>query len=418
MVLDGYVLGTGGFALSWWAPQVDLSSWWIGAIGSATLFGLFVGSLVFGRLTDRIGRRKLFMAHLVALLVLSLVQALCETREQLFIVRLLMGVAIGADYAVAITLLSEYSPRRHRGTLLSMLNVLALVGFLLAFLAAYALEGVAGNESWRVLLASSAVLAALVLLLRVGSPESPRWLWRQDRRDEASAVLRRFYGPGVVIDDSVVDAEPNSRLVDLFVGGMWRHTLFAGGFWACQIMPFYALYIFLDQIVDAIGFNDPFWASLSFTLFLVLGAVVGIPVVKNVRRRPVLTWTFAVSALSLAALTMVPSSATVAVVALFAMLAVTLQIGSNLEMVYPGELFPTELRATGVGVAAAISRLGACGGTFLLPTLLDRFGVDASLWFMTGVLVVGLAISHAWAPETRDLPLDEAGREGRSAGSR
>lgn len=412
VILDGYVLGTGGFALAWWGPQVDLNSWWSGALGSATLFGLFFGSLIFGRLTDRIGRRKLFFVHLIALLVLSILQAFCETPEQLFLVRFAMGVAIGADYAVSITLLSEYSPRKHRGALLSLLNVLALVGFLVAFLVAQPLENVGGNDNWRWLLASSAVLAGLVLLLRIGSPESPRWLWQKGRHDEANAVLAKFYGPNVVIDDSAIETDSRARFVDLLADGMWRRTLFAGGFWACQIMPFYALYLFQDQILGAIGLKDPFWASLSFTLFMVLGGVLGIPLIRRFKRRPILIWTFLISAVTLAGLNLLPADATVAIVITFAVLAVALQAGSNLETVYPGELFPTGLRATGVGVAAAISRIGACGGTFLLPTLLEDFGVGVSLWFMTGVLVVGFLISQAWAPETKDLSLDDASRAG------
>jgi putative MFS transporter len=410
VILDGYVLGTGGFALAWWGPQIDLSTWWTGAIGSATLFGLFAGSLIFGRITDRIGRKMLFFVHLLALLLLSLAQFVVNTPEQLFTVRFLMGVAIGADYAVSITLLSEYAPRKHRGALLSLLNVLALVGFLLAFLVAQPLEGVGGDDNWRWLLASSAVIAAAVLLLRIGAPESPRWLWQKGRHEEANAIVAKFYGPNVVIKDSDVHEETKAGFADLFRNGMWRRTLFAGGFWACQIMPFYALYIFLDQIMSLIGLENPFWASLFFTLFLVFGAVVGIPLINRYKRRPVLIWTFALSALALAALTLMPSSATIPVVVLFALLAVCLQAGSNLETVYPGELFPTELRATGIGVAAAISRIGACGGTFLLPTLLEEFGVDTALWFMTGVLVLGFFISKTWAPETKDLPLDEASR--------
>jgi putative MFS transporter len=408
LFLDGYVLGVGGFALASWGPQVNLSPTWYGAIGSATLFGLFAGSLIFGRITDRYGRKLLFTVHLLALLVLSLVQLFVSGPVDLFIVRFLMGMAIGADFTIAMSLLAELVPKKYRGSLLASLNVLAIVGLAAAYPITAALDGI-GDDSWRWLLASSAVPAAIVLLLRIGAPESPRWLAQHGRDTDARAVLDKFYGTDVYIDETDLNGTARrARVVELFSPSMWRRTVFAGGFWACQGATYYAIYVFQEQISTAVGFGGGFWSGLAFNSFLLLGSVLGLVLTNRVPRRGMLLWTFAIAAVALAVLASLPPGQTTLMVISFAVFALVLAAATNLQCVYPGEVFPTELRATGVGVATAISRIGAGLGTFLLPIAFAHVGVQASLYGLVGLLAVGFVISKAWAPETSELALAEA----------
>jgi len=417
LFLDGYVLGVGGFALASWGPQVNLSPTWYGAIGSATLLGLFAGSLIFGRFTDRLGRRMLFLVHLFALLLLSPVQLLVTGPLMLFVIRVLLGVVIGADFTIAITLLAELVPRRTRGLLLSCLNVLAIVGLTTAFLVKAAL-GFLGDDGWRWLLASSAVPAAIVLLLRIGAPESPRWLIQHGHDAKARAVLDRFYGSDVYIDESEPeDVVHRAKIRDLFTSSMWRRTVFAGGFWSCQGAAYYTIYVFQVQISDAIGLGTGFWSELLFNLFLMFGALFGLPITNWAPRRGLLLWTFAISALALAVLASLPSNQATLLVVAFAVFALVIAAATNLQSVYPGELFPTELRATGVGVATAISRIGACVGTFLLPLTINRFGIHVSLYGLAVILVLGFVLTKLWAPETQDMTLAEASRVRRPSAS-
>lgn len=415
LFLDGYVLGTGGFALAEWGPQVDLSPTWYGAIGSASLFGLFIGSLIFGRFTDRLGRRLLFLLHLFALLLLSPVQLFTDDPVTLFVIRFLLGIAIGADFTIAIALLAELVPRRLRGLLLSCLNVLAIVGLTMAFLVNAAL-GFLGDDAWRWLLASSAIPAALVLLLRIGAPESPRWLIQHGRQVEARAVLDKFYGTNVELDEPAPAAVTRRvRLRELFSSSMWRRTAFAGGFWSCQGAAYYTVYIFQVQISEAIGLGSGFLSELAFNLFLLLGAVLGLPIANRAPRRGFLLWTFLISAAALIVLASLPRGQIMMLVIAFTVFALVIAAATNLQSVYPGEVFPTELRATGVGMAAAISRIGACVGTFLLPLTIDRLGVSISLCGLAAILLVGFVLTKLWAPETHNLTLVEASRAPQSA---
>jgi putative MFS transporter len=103
-------------------------------------------------------------------------------------------------------------------------------------------------------------------------------------------------------------------------------------------------------------------------------------------------------------------------VILFSLFAFVIAAAADLESVYPAEIFPTEVRASGTGIAAAISRIGAAIGTFLLPTSVEQFGTGPTMIGATAVLLLGLVLSVAWAPETRHVSLSEAWQGGKHDG--
>jgi putative MFS transporter len=129
---------------------------------------------------------------------------------------------------------------------------------------------------------------------------------------------------------------------------------------------------------------------------------------NRLARRGFVLWSFVVLALSLLPLALSAHPSPVVVVASFAVFAFAVSAAGNLETVYPAELFPTELRATGVGFAAAMSRIGAAIGTFLLPLSLAHLGNQLTMAIGVAVLLLGAVVSWAWAPETRHLVLTEA----------
>jgi putative MFS transporter len=92
----------------------------------------------------------------------------------------------------------------------------------------------------------------------------------------------------------------------------------------------------------------------------------------------------------------------------FVCVAFVLSAAADLEDVYPAEMFPTEVRASGVGIAAGISRIGAAISTFLLPICLEKLGIGPTMFLLAGVVFFGFAIYIPWAPETRGVDLDEA----------
>src|SRR4051812_1591625 len=191
--VGGYDLGVLSVVLPLIATSMHISPLWAGLIGASSLIGIFLGSPIVGYLTDRFGRRRPFLIDIVAFVILGLLQGVVTEPWQLFVVRLLLGVAIGAEYAIGAAMLAEFAPTRGRGRRLSKLLVFWYAGYLVSVVTAYALVDLAG-WSWRWVLVTSAVPALVVLALRIGLPESPRWLVHQGRVDEARAVVDRHLG--------------------------------------------------------------------------------------------------------------------------------------------------------------------------------------------------------------------------------
>jgi MFS transporter, putative metabolite transport protein len=405
---DGYALGIIGMALSLLGPQMKLNSLWEGLIGSSALIGLFFGSLLLGGLSDKIGRQKIFLTNFVIITVASALQFFINDPVTLFILRILIGFALGGDYAVGSTLLAEFAPRKYRGILLSSLNVLWTVGYVLSNVVGYYLEN-SGPDSWRWMLVSAAIPAAIVLVLRLGTPESPRWLVKMGRNEEAREIVRKYIGPNAVMDENVEKStNVNYRLMDLFSKQLWKRTAFGGLFYVCQVVPYFAIYTFLPTILDKMGFKETFSIDMYLNLFLLLGSIAGLWCTEKLSRRGFTIYSFIILTVSLFVLSLLPANSHGFAIMVFVIFTFVMSAASNLTLVYPAELFPTEIRGSGVGVVTAISRVGSAIGTFLLPVSVESLGMTSSMIAMAIILLIGTVVSIAWAPETKSLSLTEA----------
>ncbi len=153
-----------------------------------------------GWLADKLGRKPLFAIDLAIFILGSVLQFFVDSAWQLFVVRLLMGIAIGADYSVGWPLLSEFAPRRLRGKLLAYCEVAWYVGFMFAFVIGYVMTTV-WSLDWRIVLGSSTVPAVILFLARLGMPESPRWLMNKGRTEEATEIAHAYLeDPSDVVD--------------------------------------------------------------------------------------------------------------------------------------------------------------------------------------------------------------------------
>src|SRR5215213_6855274 len=122
--VDRYILGMIGIALALLAPQPGLGAVWRGLIRASALAGIYIGALIFGWVTDRVGRQTMYVADLIFFVVASVLQFFVEGPLARFVLRLIMGIAIGADYAIGSALLSAFLPRKQRGALLACLNAI------------------------------------------------------------------------------------------------------------------------------------------------------------------------------------------------------------------------------------------------------------------------------------------------------
>lgn len=216
--LDGFDLGVLSVVLLPLSKELGVSPLWAGLVGASSLIGIFLGAPIGGFLTDRFGRRRLFMLDIVLFVVLGITQAAVSTPWQLFVVRLLLGIAIGAEYSIGSSLLAEFSPSHGRGRRVAKMLVFWYGGYLVSVVAAYVLLDAAG-WSWRFVLATSAVPALVVLALRYGLPESPRWLMLHGRIEEARAIVDRYLGGEAYFKEEEYESEQKGD-------GSWRQ-LFA-----------------------------------------------------------------------------------------------------------------------------------------------------------------------------------------------
>ncbi|WP_238935529.1 MFS transporter [Saccharopolyspora spinosa] len=399
---DGYILGIVGISLVTATSVLGLNAIWLGLLGAASMLGLLVGSLFSGYLIDRIGRRPIFAFDMIVLAILSLVQFWVAAPWQLFVLRLLLGVVLGADYAASKTLVSEFAPRQTRGRMMSLLALSWAAGYAAAYLVGYFIVSLdVGDGAWRWMLASSAVPAVAILLARIGIPESPRWLVAKGRAQEATAILQVKLGSHVTIGaDAPGRAKENGNTFRrLFQPPLRRRTILICVFYACHIMPYFALSTFSPRILKALGVSDPYFGGAIYNLLLLAGAVVGMLVIDRIARRSFLVGSFAASAVLLFPLSVLnlPTSVTIA---LFAVLAFALSARDTLAFIYPQELFPTDLRGTGVGTAVAASRVGASISTFLLPVVSEFLGIHVAMLACVVVLVLGGGACYFYAPET------------------
>jgi putative MFS transporter len=312
---------------------------------------------------------------------------------------------------VSKSLLTELSPIRFRGRLLSIMAIAWAAGYSFSYVAGFLLRDM-GPDAWRYMLLVSSGPAICIFLFRLGVPESPLWLMKRGRTEEAKRIVRAKLGHGIALPEPLTQVRKTGGEWRELFSKKWRTRTAVGGiFYACQVIPYFALGTFLPKIMESLHVEDKFTGGLVYNIFLMLGAVLGAMVIDKMPRRVFLVGTFYLATALLALLTLNTLGST-AVVLVFGLFALVLSAAANLEFVYPPELFPTHLRASGVGLAVAASRIGSALSTFLLPIVVQFYGIQAALGACVAFTLVGGVICHLWAPETGNMPLGAIGDEG------
>jgi len=401
---DGFALGVVSTALPLAGSQLAMSPQMSGLVGAGSLFGLFLGALATGWLADRFGRRALYASNMGVLAAVSCLQGWVGSAAQLLCLRVAIGLLLGTDYVVSKAMLAEHSPRRLRSRFLSLLSVAWPVGYAAAYAVGYWLLGT-GDEAWRWILLSSAVPALFFLPWRVGIPESPQWLVARGRLAAARDIVRRYLGPGIEAPHAAPGPATRARWRQLFARDLWRSTLVGSTFFTCLVIPYFALGTFMPGVMTAMNIRNNYFGSLIYNALLLVGAIAGTLVVNRVSRRSYLFWAFTAPAIALLVLILRTHLSAGGIIVWFAVFAGTLSAAQCMVYVYLPELFPVALRASGIGLSIASSRIGAAVSTFLLPVIVAGAGARTALAGCVLVLAVGCVICLWLAPETRDNPV-------------
>ncbi|MFC7596527.1 MFS transporter [Terrabacter sp. GCM10028922] len=417
MFLDGYILGIIGPVTSDMTADLGLSPLWVGLIAAGPLFGIFIGSPLGGWATDKWGRKPLFLIDMGLFVIASslqffagALQFFADSAVQLFLVRLLMGVAIGGEYSIGWPLMSEFAPARLRGRLLGVTLIAWYAGFMVAFLVGHLLVD-STDLSWRVILGSSTLIAVVLFLARLGLPESPRWLIDKGRRKEALTVARRYMDSSEEISDVVHEGDhtplPQGSVKTLFSRQYWRATLFTSGFWFCAVAPYFAIATFADSVLEQYGLSGGLAGGVGLSAVALIAVVITVLLIDKAGRRVLTVPPQWLCTALLAIIGLWAGAPPLLVLVLFLLFSFFNAIYTTLTGIYPTEVFPTEIRGIGTGFAAAVSRIGAGLGTFLLPWTMTNLGAGPTMLIAAGVAAVGAGLSQWLAPETKGKSLTE-----------
>jgi len=397
---DLIVIGGLVFALK---AHFQLSAGQLGWLSAAAFFGSALGALFFGDLVDRIGRRRVFVVNLIAFVGLALLSAVVTEVWMLFVVRVLIGVAIGADIAASISFLAELSPRGSRGGWTgAMPQITWSLGAICAVLVDAGLYALMGADAWRLAFALGAIPAVVVLLVRRSLPDSPRWLLAQGRVTEAVAGFEQF---GVrVRDHSRLATAPSRPVVRRRARARGRlepyAKLFSGKRRAAVIFAILMIGLIplngIGQSVLVTYVLDQFGGHLSRVSSILAGSVLWIGALAG----SYLAWrtldrlgriSSIVGALVgfvvVYVLMVTVAFGTAWLIPLYFLLGVVTWWGASACWPLPSELAPTEMRGRAQGLGTGLQRFCIGVNTLLLPHMLVWVGFRATVLLAAGISV-------------------------------
>ncbi|MEM0156144.1 MAG: MFS transporter [Thermoplasmataceae archaeon] len=392
-----------------------------GMIGSAALFGAFVGAIVFGRIADLKGRKYAYGVEMTILVVFAIVSALSVNVTMLIISRFILGIGIGGDYPVSSTIMSEYANVKNRGKLIS--SVFAMQGFGLmagSLIGIMSIHFLSLDYAWRLMLGFGSVPAAAVIYLRRRIKETPRFKL-QIEGDAEGAALSVKQATGVSIDAA---GQMQVKRVGFLEAAKRYRMLIIGtaGSWLLFDMAFYGTSINNTLILQSIGygvvagnvhqtiFNLAVGNTLLAALFEIPGYWIAVGLMDRVGRKKLQWIGFTVMAMAYLVLALSYTTIENSLFLFFAVYGISFLFGNlgpnTTTFVLPTELFPTQFRTTGHGIAASMGKFGAGVFTFLEPVLQFMFKLQGVIAILFAISMLGAILTLLTITETKNRSLE------------
>jgi MFS family permease len=425
---DAYDLFVIGIVVKILTDQWHLSATQISLLSSLTLAASAVGALLFGRVADMVGRKKMYGFEVLILAAGAIASAFSPNITWLLIFRVILGIGIGGDYPVSATIMSEYAGKASRGKLVGLVFAMQAAGLIVGPLVAVILlaAGVDHNLTWRLLLGLGAIPGLAVFYLRRQIHETPRFATAGGAHDEAEAAIAE--ATGVAAASSGPKGESKAATKQSFTQGwvtlarnrrLLRWVIGASLAWCFLDFAYYGNTIASPTII---GLLSP-TASLThgtliqlgiFVVFALPGYFVAIRYIDTMGRKTIQLMGFTMMALTYGLIAVIPSvSTTVApFVIIFGVSYFFTEFGPNTTtFIYPAEIFPTEVRTTSHGIAAALGKMGGFAGTYLFTDMLNSWGIRGAEGVAGGVACLGIIVTAAFLPEPKGKTLEELERD-------
>jgi MFS transporter, PHS family, inorganic phosphate transporter len=388
------------------------------ALLNATMLGAaFLGALVFGRVADLIGRKRVYWLVAVIMAVAAVGSALAPSFWVLIAFRFLLGFGVGGDYPVSAVLMSEYANSRDRGRLVGLVFSTQALGLIVGPLIALGLlgAGTSTDLTWRLLLGLGAIPAAAVIYLRRTMPESPRYQVQVlGRGAEAEAQMHELTG-GVLQANGTAGERRRMGLRAFLTHRQLLVTLIGtAGSWFLLDYAYYGNTISTPQILALISPTASTMTKIGiqlgiFVIAAVPGYILGIARIDRIGHRRLQLSGFAMMAVCFGFIAIVPGMTTMVApfLAVYGLSYFFTEFGPNMTtFVMPSELYPVSMRATGHGISAGIGKLGAFIGVFLFPILQTALGLRGTLLLTACVSVAGALLTLV-LPEPSGRSLEE-----------
>jgi putative MFS transporter len=400
-----------GFVAPIFAAQWQLNGAMQGLVNSAALAGSLCGSLALGRAADRIGRRAIFQYSILWYAFFTAGTALAWGPWSVMTFRFLAGLGLGGMLVVDPSMLTEYLPPQRRGRLLVFLDFWWPVGLLMATGLSYLFLGPSfdrfGAWSWRYLFLAAAFPAFLAFVVRRTLPESPYFLARQGRSNEAAEVLTEITGHPVEPGEFTAPEEPRSSIRELFSERLRGRASTTALIWIALNISYYGLFLWLPFVLQS---EKSFHVNVYLLLTLSAlsqfpGYAAAIWLVERIGRKPTLATFLLLGGVSAYAFAVADSSG-VYITALFFVGFFNLGAWGAVYP-YTSETFPTRLRSSAFGVMEGVGKTAAIAGPYIFGHLNDATGSTTwSLTFVALVMAAGGLVAGIFGRETRGQALD------------
>jgi MFS transporter, SP family, arabinose:H+ symporter len=409
-----------------------LSDFWTGYLVAGASIGAAVGALAAGPLTDKFGRKSLLIADAAIYAVGALLSAVAWDTWVLLLARTLIGLAVGADSAIATAYIAEFAPKAKRGSLMIMQQWMITVGIFVSYLAAIIIlkiaPGSAHGADWRIILGLGAVPAVAALALRTRMPESPRWLMLHGRYADTQKALGSL-GLDVSEDDvretaeQLAETERQKEQKTLWTPGVKRALVIVCVFFVFQQLsginiPFYYGPQLLGGYLES-GKSAVEGAIAGVEAAAILGAVnvlatyFAFRFIDKVGRKKLAIGGYAgmtvfilVAALGVAHLTGVPRVWVVMVGFSFFIASFAIGVGGTGWLIQ-GEVFPTAVRGRAAATAASVDWMANFVIVQWFPTLNSHWGLAWVMVLFAVLCVMAIAFIAKFLPETKGLPLED-----------
>jgi MFS transporter, putative metabolite:H+ symporter len=383
----------------------------------AALFtGLFIGTILCGFLADRYGRRAIFTWSLLWYSAANIMVALQTDAAGLNFWRLISGVRLGVEIVTIGAYLSELAPKGLRGRAFAVNQAIGFVCVPVVSFLAWLLVPTApfGLEGWRWVVLIGALAAPVVVFLRRGLPESPRWLAKHGRLAEADQVLTAIeakveaeYGRPLPPPGPEEPVSPASRFLDLWVPGVRGRVILMSVFNIFQTIGYYGFNNWVPSLLVKQGITVS--SSLGYTTVIALAAPLGPLIGLFFGDRFERKWVIVASACAILVCGLVFAQARGS--ALIIAMGVALTLAANIMSfsfhAYQQELFPTGIRARAAGFVYSWSRLSVIFSSFIIAFALARSGALGVFVFIAAAMGVVMVTIGGFGPQVTNRALEE-----------